>query len=373
MKCLFLCICFYSAVVDAQINKIEKSTIATIIETKVLCKEPNRYIGWPTITRTGKNELLVVFSGNRDAHICPFGITQMIRSQDSGMTWSTPETINNTPLDDRDAGIVETNRGTLLVSWFTSLAFDTPEQYKEHPEWIRHSEKLSDEIKQQWLGNWTRRSTDGGKSWNKPVKQIVSAPHGPIKLHDNSLLYVGIGMLNGKKVIGVEKSKNDGRTWKFISTIEIPAEKLIDNFWEPGVVEAADNKLIALIRYNSGDKSSGYLHQSESYDGGKSWTMLYKTAIWGFPAHLLKLSNGWILAVYGVRKPPFGERACISKDGGKSWDIENEITLSPSASGDLGYPASVQLEDGSILTVYYQIDQPGEKTCLMATHWRLNL
>jgi len=78
-----------------------------------------------------------------------------------------------------------------------------------------------------------------------------------------------------------------------------------------------------------------------------------------------------LLAVYGVRRAPYSERACLSKDGGKSWDIKNEITLSQSANGDLGYPASVQLDDGSVFTVYYQIDQPGEKTCLMATHWKL--
>jgi hypothetical protein len=95
--------------------------------------------------------------------------------------------------------------------------------------------------------------------------------------------------------------------------------------------------------------------------------------MWGYPAHLLKLNNGWILAVYGVRRPQYSERACISKDGGKSWEVDNEIILSLSETWDLGYPASVQLDDGSILTVYYQIDQPGEKTCLMATHWKLKL
>jgi len=371
MKYLLLCICFYSFTASAQNNKTEKNTIATIIETKVLLKEPSRYIGWPTIARTRNNELLVVFSGNRDAHICPYGITQMIRSKDNGKTWSSPETINNTPLDDRDAGIVETKKGTLLVSWFTSLAFDTPEQYKLHPEWIRHSEKLSNETKQQWLGNWTRRSLDGGKSWKEPVKQIVSAPHGPIELSDNRLLYVGTGEINGQKMIAVEESKDDGQTWGIISRIEIPAEKSIDHFYEPHVVEVSDNKLVALFRYVAGDKSSGFLHQSESSDGGKSWSITHTTPMWGYPAHLLKLDNGWILAVYGVRRPAFSERACISKDGGKSWDIDNEIILSHSVNWDLGYPASVQLEDGSILTVYYQIDQPGEKTCLMATHWKL--
>jgi hypothetical protein len=73
-----------------------------------------------------------------------------------------------------------------------------------------------------------------------------------------------------------------------------------------------------------------------------------------------------------VRKIPYGERACISKDGGKTWDIENEIILSLSDSGDLGYPASIQLDDDSIITIYYQIDKNGEKTSLMQTHWKLN-
>ena len=143
----------------------EKNPVAIHLETKIICKEPGRYIGWPTIAKTKSNELLVVFSGNRDAHVCPYGVTQMVRSTDNGKTWSEPETINNTPLDDRDAGILETIKGTLLVSWFTSLAFDTPNSYKQHPEWVRHAEKLSTETKQQWLGNWTRRSTDGGKTW----------------------------------------------------------------------------------------------------------------------------------------------------------------------------------------------------------------
>jgi len=342
------------------------------IETKVICKQPNKFIGWPTITKTKTNELLVVFSGNRDAHVCPFGITQMIRSKDNGKSWSDPETINNTPLDDRDAGILETKLGTLLVSWFTSFAFDTPELYKEKPEWIRHGEKISADTKQQWIGNWTRRSNNGGKSWEEPVKQIVSAPHGPIELADGRLIYVGTGKVNGLYNIGVEESTDDGLSWKLISTIEIPQDKSINDFSEPHVVETSDGKLVAMIRYDPVDKKEEwYLHQSESYDGGKTWTRAWETPIWGFPAHIHRLKNDWLLAVYGSRKKPYSERACISKDGGKSWDIANEIIFSET-NGDQGYPSSVQLDDGSILTVYYQIDKPGEKTSLKATHWKLN-
>src|SRR5258708_5246049 len=103
---------------------------ATIISNDTVCKEAGRYIGWPTITKTRDGELLVVFSGDRDAHICPWGKTQMVRSHDNGQTWSQPETITNSPLDDRDAGIIQTKSGALLVSWFTSTAFMYPEKLK---------------------------------------------------------------------------------------------------------------------------------------------------------------------------------------------------------------------------------------------------
>jgi len=96
-----------------------EALVTTILSTHVICKQPGRYIGWATIAKTRKGELITVFSGDRDAHVCPWGKTQMIRSQDTGKTWTQPVTINNTVLDDRDAGIIETIKGTLVVSWFT--------------------------------------------------------------------------------------------------------------------------------------------------------------------------------------------------------------------------------------------------------------
>lgn len=140
---------------------------------------------------------------------------------------------------------------------------------------------------------------------------------------------------------------------------------------EPHVVEMKDGKLVAMIRCEPKDHSQTFMRQTESTDGGKTWTVTHKTPIYGYPPHLIRLRNDWLLVVYGVRREPFGERACISKDGGKTWDVENEITLRGALNGDLGYPSSVQLDDGSILTVYYQIGQAGEKTSLLSTHWKL--
>lgn len=41
--------------------------------------------------------------------------------------------------------------------------------------------------------------------------------------------------------------------------------------------------------------------------------------------------------------------------------------------GDLGYPSTCLLPDGSLLTVYYQQQRPvrSELPCLMATRWRI--
>jgi len=350
-------------------SAVGESAVATILSTKVICKQPGRYIGWPTIAKMRSGELVAVFSGDRDAHVCPWGKTQLVRSTDNGETWTDPVTINNTPLDDRDAGVLETAQGTLLVSWFTSLAFDNTKQAK----WQRHTEKLGPETREEWLGHWVRRSTDNGKTWGDPIRTNGSAPHGPIELRDGRLLYVGKGSRDDHRALTVEESKDDGLTWQLIATVALPDGESIDHYHEPHAVETDTGRLVAMFRYQPKDSAQSFLRQAESADGGKTWSTAHPTPIWGYPPHVIRLANGWLLVAYGRRRAPYSERACISKDEGETWDVEHEITVADALNGDLGYPASVQLDDGSIFTVYYQIDQPGEKTCLMGTHWRLDM
>ena len=96
-----------------------------INQTTVISREPKRYHGWPTVARRRNGELLVVCSGGREAHVCPFGRVELIRSDDDGRTWSDARILLDGPIDDRDAGVMETARGTILVTTFTSLAYES--------------------------------------------------------------------------------------------------------------------------------------------------------------------------------------------------------------------------------------------------------
>src|SRR5262245_53124973 len=98
---------------------------ARILERTVISQQPAAYHGWPTLARRRNGELLLVCSGGREAHVCPFGRVELMRSRDDGKNWTWPQVLLDGPIDDRDSGIVETAKGSLLVTTFTSLAFET--------------------------------------------------------------------------------------------------------------------------------------------------------------------------------------------------------------------------------------------------------
>jgi hypothetical protein len=102
----------------------------------------------------------------------------------------------------------------------------------------------------------------------------------------------------------------------------------------------------------------GQLFQAYSYNAGFSWTKPKPTGIFGQPAHLLKLNDGRILCTYGYRKQPFGVKAVLSSDEGKTWNVEKALTLKENCLfWDMGYPVSAQRADGKIITVYYWVDE----------------
>src|SRR5215831_8452910 len=89
---------------------------ARVENIQTITLQPEYYHGWPTAALRANGEIVAVCSGGREAHVCPFGRVELIRSSDNARTWSWPEVLMDTPIDDRDAGVVETRAGSLLVT-----------------------------------------------------------------------------------------------------------------------------------------------------------------------------------------------------------------------------------------------------------------
>ena len=92
----------------------------------------------------------------------------------------------------------------------------------------------------------------------------------------------------------------------------------------------------------------------------------------GSPPHLLELDNGVLLMVYACRDRgrQFGQKAKLSYDGGETWS-DREILLDEAMDSDIGYPATVELSDGTLITIYYQKYGYDSKCSILYTKWKL--
>lgn len=360
----------------------------TILETRVISQQPEFYHGWSTLARRSNGELWLTWSGGRIAHVCPFGQVHAMTSRDDGKTWTFPRVLLDTAIDDRDSGVLETAKGTLIATTFTSLAYEpylekgkqfgeltargwTTKEMKQElfRKWKACHERLNDEERKAELGEWLIRSEDGGKSWSKRIPTTVNSPHGPIQLSDGRLLYAGKQLWTGDRKIGVCESRDDGLTWQWLA--DIPAREGDDfrkSYHELHVVEAENGTLVAQIR-NHNKANAGWTLQTESGDGGKTWSIPHPIC-YGLPSHLMKLRDGRLLMSYGHRRAPFGNQVRISSDHGKTWG-EAMVISGDGMGGDLGYPSTVELGDGTLLTVWYETMKEPKLAVLRQAHWKL--
>ena len=88
----------------------------------------------------------------------------------------------------------------------------------------------------------------------------------------------------------------------------------------------------------------------------------------------LRMKDGGIYFAYsrftesGSDAAPSNLISMVSYDEGETWDIDNVI-CDQEVSGDLGYPASVELENGDILTVFYAREFAGGSSVIKQVVW----
>lgn len=349
------------------------------------------YLGWPSIARCPDGRLIAAASGMRVGHVCPFGKSMISYSSDEGKTWTVPAIANDTPLDDRDTGIINIGDGRLALTWFTnSRAFQrnyiSNGDLKLKALFNAYLDLVTDEMEDSNIGSFIRYSDNNGGMWSDKVKVPVSTPHGPILLKNGKMLYFGkeldgyypnIDLQADTKVkdkfIAAYTSDNKGQDWMLLGKVPLTPNTISDNFHEPHAIELENGDILGFIRTEGmiEGKNVFTLYKTMSQDGGYTWSIPEPTGINGSPPHLIRHSSGAVICSYADRNgKASAQKVMISNDECKSWEIDYIID-DRAVDGDIGYPASQELNDGSILTLYYQ-KYPGDvKTSILYTIWRL--
>lgn len=307
---------------------------------------------WPTLFKLKDGSIAAVCRAGAP-HVGVNSRLEFIRSTDGGKSWKQSTAVPAIKgIDIRGSSSGVTADGTIVVAywecdWFTSGKFDIS--------------------KYEWETFYIY-STDNGKTWSKKIKmqieKVKPVIYGRILAIDDKLSIMSIyGYLNGKAMADEHccsmllRSTDNGKTWGDLSVIA-------GGFNETTLMNMPDGRMLAIMRQEG--RAIG-VWQSESTDLGRTWSKpVQLTKAHQHPADLTLLKSGKLLLTYGNRIGDLVAGGMLSKDYGKTWDKKNRfiveretLVLKGKTWGDCGYPSTVQLEDGTIVTICYKLGSSG--------------
>ena len=342
------------------------------------------YNAWGSITTLSGNEMMAVWSGDRYAHICPFGKVLASRSRDGGYTWTPPYPVINTPLDDRDAGIVKAGDHLILTSFNNSrerqrFYADKGKYPADKRAFVEaYLNLVSDEDEKKYLGATLAVSHDGGDTFTEPRPMPITSPHGPLVLPDGNLLWIGRAFSDSAPAsfpylsegIYAMRLSAEGEILEEPWLIVPKCEEEGTLYCEPHAAIMPDGSILCAIRvqnYTAG-RSLFTVYLCRSTDGGHTFSEPMATGWDGSPPHLLVTRAGEIVMTYARRRAPFAECARISHDSGVTWS-EEIVLCDDAAVGDIGYPCTAENAAGELITVYYQ-HNPGQGSQIYSIIWK---
>jgi sialidase-1 len=298
------------------------------------------YQAFPDLCRLTNGDLLCVFYAGyghvslprndwpRGGRIC------RIRSRDEGRTWSAPRILFDGPFDDRDPHIAQMQDGTIICSFFT---------YRPQPD----GKVLCDTC--------LVTSRDGGETWDTEP-QVVAAgwpSSAPVRELPGGTRVLGVYHEEGATAYGgVIRSTDGGKTW--CAPIPIGQRSGVRLDAETDLVRLKDGTLFAALR---GDRVN--MHYATSPDGGLTWSPVKDIGFPGHCPHFTRLRGGEILLTHRLPLTALH----VSRDESKTWQGPYQIDTTPGA-----YPSTVELNDGSVLVVYYE---EGAESAVRARRFKL--
>ncbi len=323
---------------------------STALTHMVIAKESGRHLAFPDICKLDSGSLLVVFR-NGARHVDRSGCLQACHCADpqTSLQFDGPQLVCDTDLDDRDPSVTQLADGAVVVNFFRL------------------------DPRTQSLQLTIVRSSDGGHAWDPPqdidvrgFSRGLATSEAIVEIAPGELVMPLYGLSdNGEEGSFLIRSYDGGFSWLDVTPLAVSPFPI---FEEPALARLEDGRLLALLRTDN--RGLGYLYQTISPDNGRSWSRPERLDLWGYPAGLLPLRNGRLLATYGYRQFPTGIRYCLAQSD-LSWSIESEKLLRRDGDdgGELGYPSSVELQGGEVYTVYYFTDRQNDFPYIVGTRY----
>ena len=302
---------------------------------------------WPKLALRPNGEIIAAIY-NQPTHGARPGDVEIYASDDGGRSWAKRGTATrHDGASARFNHAVGVTRSGALVVVSGGWSYEGPD--------AKGSFK-----KKKLLRPTASRSTDGGRTWTLSERfpdgadGLTLVPFGNVETGADGALRVAAYSYNTVVKPRVDTcytavSRDQGMTWSLGSVIGQPAAN------ETDALHLGGGKWLAAARNLGRAGERG--HSTDIYasdDDAKTWRLL-ATPTEGnqHPADLLKLADGRVLLTFGDRRAgQLGVGARLSADGGKTWTDPVSLTTGI-LTRDSGYPSSVQLKDGTIVTGYY--------------------
>jgi hypothetical protein len=363
LACMIITVFAFSALAFGQSTAAPKNV--------VVYREAGRFGGWPAnhgIWSWG-NEIVVGFEAGyfrkTDAgHAIDYGRPAehvLARSLDGGETWriERPEGLKP-PAGEKVAGVPTAEGGKQPVDCPGGIDFT-------HPGFCLTARMTSIDA-----GNSRfYYSYDRGRTWQGPfILPNFDQPGTAARTdylvngkHDLTMFLTAAKSNKREGRVICVRTRDGGKTWTLQSFVT-PEPAGNEYAIMPSSVRLSKNVILTAVRYRS------FIENYLSKDDGKTWESLGRPAtdIGGNPPCLVHLKDGRLAMTFGFRKEPFGIRALISRDQGRTWG-EPIILRQDGGSWDLGYTRTVQRSDGRMVTVYYYNDNKDAERFIGATIW----
>ena len=349
-----------------------KASDAAVIKNVTVCLEEGRYGGWPAnhgIWSWG-NEILVgfelgYFEASEERHAINrsrFREHLLARSLDGGETWAVerPEALIP-PAPEKEVTEIGMELGPKPVECPGNIPFT-------HPGFAFTARRMGGNIGPSRF----YYTIDKGFNWVGPFIMPDFGTPGIAARTD----YLVDGekeftmFLTSAKSNGTEgrslcvRTTDGGSSWSRVSFIgpEYEGEEFLIM---PSTVRLSPTELFTAVRLQKS------IDTYRSVDNGSTWKFVGRPVPdtgRGNPPDLLRLQDGRLVLVYGYRAEPYGIRARISGDQGKTWS-EAIVLRDDGGNWDVGYTRSVQRPDGKLVSVYYFNDPSRGERYIDATIW----